>query len=89
MEPNTRDTPLRRFSTYVWGTALMLGVCIVAIVLYPLFQPDRKEYEDAYQEHAELNAKLKEIHKKQATELKSYNYDPELAAENLLNKVKK
>lgn len=33
MEPNLRDTPLRRFSTFFWGLALFLVFAIAAVVV--------------------------------------------------------
>ncbi|WP_018969805.1 hypothetical protein [Rubritalea marina] len=33
MEPNLRDTPLRRFNTFWWGLALFLSFAIAAVLV--------------------------------------------------------
>ncbi|MEO1858165.1 MAG: hypothetical protein ABGY95_12485 [Rubritalea sp.] len=33
MEPNLRDTPLRRFNTFFWGLALFLAFAIAAVLV--------------------------------------------------------
>lgn len=33
MEPNLRDTPLRRFNTFWWGLALFVVFALVALIL--------------------------------------------------------
>ena len=87
MAPNTRDTLLRRTTTYIWGVALMLGVCIVAILFAPIFMGEKTELEDDYQMHEQFNAQVKEIHEKQAEIKASYQYDREKAAQDLFKKL--
>ena len=89
MQLNTRDTLSRRCSTFVWGGALMLGVCIVGILSYPLFQSETKEIDDYYQEHVQLKGELKIVHKKQAEKKASYQYDVNVAADKLAAEVAK
>jgi len=88
MAPNTRDTPLRRSTTIIWGSALMLAVVILAVVLAPAFMGERSEVEDDYQVHEQFNASVKAIHEKQADVKASYQYDAETAADNLYKKLK-
>ena len=89
MALNTRDTSLRRFSTYIWGTALMLAVCIVAILLAPLFSGPPTELEDDYYRSRGFDAKVQEVHETQAAKFESYEYDPKEAAINLFDKANK
>lgn len=87
MEPNTRDTPLRRLTTCIWGVALMLVICILGVLLYPAFNQEREELDDQYQDFSKLNAELKEVHETQAEVLESYQYDREAAVQALAKKL--
>jgi len=40
MEPNLRDTPLRRFNTFWWGLGLFVVFGIACFVIKNLFQSD-------------------------------------------------
>lgn len=40
MEPNFRDTPIRRFNTFWWGLALFLAFAIVAVLIKNLIAND-------------------------------------------------
>ncbi len=40
MEPNLRDTPLRRFNTFWWGLALFVVFGIACFVIKNFFQDD-------------------------------------------------
>ena len=89
MAPNTRDTPLRRFSTYVWGGALMLGIGIFAVLLAPALMGPPTELEDDYLRAEEIEAKLQAIHNEQAEIKASYKFDREKAAQDLFKKLQK
>jgi hypothetical protein len=40
MEPNLRDTPLRRFNTFFWGLALFLVFAIAAVLVKNIIATD-------------------------------------------------
>ncbi len=89
MEPNTRDTLLRRCSTAIWGSALFLAAAIVGILLFPLFQKETPDLVDQEQAFSGVRGVIQEMHEDQTKVYESYNYDAEAAAEALLKKVKK
>ena len=45
MEPNLRDTPLRRFNTFWWGLALFAAFAIAAVVVKNVVADDVVDYE--------------------------------------------
>ena len=83
MAPNTRDTMFRRFSTYVWGIALILAIALVSFLMTPLLSGPETQLEDDYLISKNLKADVKKVHIKQAELKASYHYDPEVAAEKL------
>ena len=89
MEPNTRDTPMRRCNAYFWGTVLILSAGVVGLLLYPIMSQEGPDLVDQEQEFGNLFPALKEVHEKQAKTFESYDYKPEVAAETLLKKVTK
>jgi hypothetical protein len=40
MEPNLRDTPLRRFNTFFWGLALFVVFGIICLIIKNFIQQD-------------------------------------------------
>jgi hypothetical protein len=45
MEPNLRDTPLRRFNTFWWGLALFAAFALAAVVVKSFVANDVVDYE--------------------------------------------
>ncbi|MFC4992996.1 hypothetical protein [Rubritalea tangerina] len=45
MEPNLRDTPLRRFNTFWWGLALFLAFAIAAVIVKGFVADERIDAE--------------------------------------------
>ncbi len=45
MEPNLRDTPLRRFNTFWWGLALFASFALAAVVVKNFVSDDVVDYE--------------------------------------------
>lgn len=45
MEPNLRDTPLRRFNTFWWGLALFAAFALAAVVVKNFVADDVVDYE--------------------------------------------
>ncbi len=86
MEPNTRDTPLRNLTSLIIGGGLILVICILGVILYPVFNAEAKDLDDQYQDFSKLDIELMEVHEKQAELLESYKYDRNVAAKALFNK---
>lgn len=84
---NTRDTLLRRSTTFAWGTGLMLAAGIVGFLVWPLFSGG-KEIDDQYQELDGISGQLQEVHKDQAKAKAAYNYDRNAAAKKLAEQAK-
>lgn len=88
MEPNTRDTPMRHFTSFVVGILIMLVICIGGFVLYPLFNRESVDLDDQIQQFSQLDIELHEAHAKQEVLLKSYNFDLNKAAKKLSEQSK-
>ena len=84
MALNTRDTSTRRLTTYVWGAALMLGVAIGCILLFPIFDAPSRELEDQYDASYDLSGSIEKVHTASEKALDSYKYDQEAAARKLV-----
>jgi len=68
MEPNIRDTPIRRFTTFWWGSALLLGVGIIVVILTPLLAGKPAELE-GYHFDEKTRTTLKKAKAKQLEQL--------------------
>jgi len=79
MEPNIRDTPLRRFTTFWWGAALFLGVGILALVLRPMFADKPAVLEDAYYDGG-VRDELTTAKEKQEAALEALNIEEAMEA---------
>ena len=70
MEPNLRDTPLRRFNTFFWGIALFAAFAIAALVVKSFVADDVADLES---ENARPRVeRFKQITAEQAAERNTY-----------------
>lgn len=70
MEPNLRDTPLRRFNTFWWGLALFTLFAASALIIKCVIADDKTDLEgNAGLERAET---LRQVTAKQLTERNTY-----------------
>ncbi|MGJ8671332.1 hypothetical protein [Rubritalea sp.] len=70
MEPNLRDTPLRRFNTFWWGLALFAAFALSAVVVKNFVADDVVDYESELAK-PRIDTKRK-VDAEQAADLNTY-----------------
>lgn len=75
MEPNLRDTPIRRFNTFFWGLALFVVFAVLLLVYRCGFLGERNDnYDPNRAARAEV---IEKVNKRQTEESAKFKTQPE------------